>query len=73
MFSGHYVYPRTETVRAHALRSHQLFNIADIANLNKYSNTMARFSVMWQNKISNAQKENCYTLYRMALMGYSIL
>ena len=22
-FSGHYVYPRTETVRAHALRSHQ--------------------------------------------------
>ena len=24
-FSGHYVYPRTETVRAHALRSHQLF------------------------------------------------
>jgi len=23
-FSGHYVYPRTETVRAHALRSHQL-------------------------------------------------
>ena len=23
-FSGHYVYPRMETVRAHALRSHQL-------------------------------------------------
>ena len=23
-FSGHYVYPRTESVRAHALRSHQL-------------------------------------------------
>ena len=22
-FSGHYVYPRTETVRAHTLRSHQ--------------------------------------------------
>ena len=22
-FIGHYVYPRTETVRAHALRSHQ--------------------------------------------------
>ena len=22
-FSGHYFYPRTETVRAHALRSHQ--------------------------------------------------
>ena len=25
-FSGHYVYPRTETVRAHALRSHQHIN-----------------------------------------------
>ena len=24
-FSGHYVYPRTETVRAHALRSHQFY------------------------------------------------
>ena len=26
-FSGHYVYPRTETVGAHALRSHQLVEI----------------------------------------------
>ena len=26
-FSGHYVYPRTETVRAHALRSHQYISV----------------------------------------------
>ena len=27
-FSGHYVYPRMETVRAHALRSHQTRNLS---------------------------------------------
>ena len=42
-FSGHYVYPRTETVCAHALRSHQLsekenvWSLCFVRNFLKYT------------------------------------
>ena len=54
-FSGHYVYPRTETVRAHALRSHQLI-ICCAVELRKVDNVEEENDPVEHNVVNEMQK-----------------
>ena len=50
-FSGHYVYPRTETVRAHALRSHQYYKWPKLLLYGFIYTIRNLYQVYWQLKL----------------------